>query len=736
MTTEREAATEESTVSSQPSSWWRWRTWSVAPRLRLWEPVAYGGLLVTAGAMRLWDLGSRAVHHDESLHAYYSWNLSEGLGFQHNPMMHGPFQFEGTAAMFFIFGDSDYTSRLLYALLGTALIAMPFLFRARLGRLGALLVSVMLAFSPAMLYFSRFARNDILMAVWTLGLVTCMWRFIDEGKNRYLYIGSALLALAFATKETSFIITLILGLFLVLATIVRGWTQTEMGPIVGVVSPPVAVMRLGSTTWSALRRGIALSNASRPASFLILLVTLSLPQWSAAVSWFQDTSLLSWTNLTLAETEGSIGAPSGGGLVIATLAVLVLLTLSAYWGFRWNWSVWWRSALIFYAIWVLLYSTFFTHLGGVSSGIWKSLGYWIVQQDVARGSQPWYYYFMIASVYEFLPFLFGIVAAIYYLRKRDRFGLFLVYWAVATFVLYIAASEKMPWLLVNISLPLIVLSGRFLGEVIQGIEWRRLMSGGGILLLPGVPLFLALLWRLTFYESGTSDLFDILVPLALGVVLLGLIGVGIVLARRSGTRNFAAFATVPVAIMLLVLTIRAASIAAYQNGDVPVEMIVYTQTSPDIAKLSREIERVGEVTGEEVNVPVTIDDTSGFSWPWAWYLRDYKRVRYQPYRDRDSDEAEDSSVVLVHDSNEGDASVALEGLYSEGERIKHRWWFPEDTYRQVTLGKFLRSFGNRDTWRSAMDYLLYREGIRDRIGSEDAYLYFSQETPSDFSPSE
>ena len=125
--------------------------------------------------------------------------------------MHGPLQFEANAAIFFIFGDSDYTSRLLYAIAGTTLVALPMFFRSRLGRLGALFTSVMLAFSPALLYFSRFARNDILMAVWVLGLVICMWRYIDEGKHRYVYIAAALLALAFASKETSYLITALLG---------------------------------------------------------------------------------------------------------------------------------------------------------------------------------------------------------------------------------------------------------------------------------------------------------------------------------------------------------------------------------------------------------------------------------------------------------------------------------------------------------------------------------------------
>ncbi len=435
-----------------------WRRAASPSALRRWELAAYALLLVTAATMRLWDLGSRALHHDESLHAYYTWRLAEGMGYEHLPMMHGPFQFEIGSAIFFVFGDTDFTARLLYALAGTALVVLPFLLRARLGRAGALLVATMLTFSPAMLYFSRFARNDILVALWTLGLVMSMWRYLDEGKNRYLYSAAALLALAFATKETAYIVTVVLASYLVLLVLRDGWQGKGPAPREGEPpSPPEAIGRLIAGIWHAMRRGLSLSGASRPAAFLVLLVTLSMPQWSAAVSLFQDTALLSWSGLVLAQPQGSphIGAPEGGGLVIAFLVVVVLLGLSVYWGWRWRWSVWWRCAVIFYVLWVLLYSTFFTNPPGVY-GIWESLGYWSVQQGEARGGQPWYYYFVLTSIYEFLPLFFSVLAAFYYWRRRDEFGRFLVYWSVANFTLYAVASERMPWLLVNMALPLVV----------------------------------------------------------------------------------------------------------------------------------------------------------------------------------------------------------------------------------------------------------------------------------------
>ena len=51
-------------------------------------------------------LDVRAIHHDESLHGYYSWLLSNGYGYIHNPLMHGPLNFHLNALSFLIFGDN------------------------------------------------------------------------------------------------------------------------------------------------------------------------------------------------------------------------------------------------------------------------------------------------------------------------------------------------------------------------------------------------------------------------------------------------------------------------------------------------------------------------------------------------------------------------------------------------------------------------------------------------------
>ncbi|MDP7534103.1 MAG: TIGR03663 family protein [SAR202 cluster bacterium] len=701
-----------------------------SPEARWWELVGYAALLVTALAMRLWDLGARAMHHDESLHALYSWNLFDGRGYEHSPMMHGPFQFEANAAIFLALGDSDLTARLLYAFAGTLLIAMPFLFRRHLGRFGALMVAGLLTASPAILYFSRFARNDILMAVWTLGLVISMWRYLDEGRPRYLYFSAGLLALALTTKETAYLVMAMLGLYLAmqvaLPVIARSLKPIEIEG----ASPPVAIGRVIRALWGAYADGVDLSKLSRPAAFLAVMITLTLPQWSAFVSLFQDTPLLSWTGLVLAAGEGNptIGAPIGGGQVLAFLIVVSLLGVSIAVGYRWCWAVWWRCAVVFYAIWIPLYTTFFTNLGGIQSGLWQSLGYWIVQQGEGRGGQPWYYYIVIGSVYEFLPLLIGAAAMVYYLRKRDRFGLFLVYWPAITFVLYTVASEKMPWLLVNITLPFIILVGKFMADVFGELDWRRLRNSEVWLVAAGVAVFMVLLWQLALYEAGSVDLTDVALVAALIVVLVAMVASGWLLMRRIERQYFRAAVLVGVAGVLLVLTVRTGWIASYRNSDIPVEMIVYTQTSPDIARLLDTIEE----TGIGIDNPADIDQTSGFTWPWAWYFRDSDNANFPTYNENSFGTPPTSPLVVVHSQNREAADAGLGDAFTEGERIRHRWWFPEGTYRNLTPVKVLRGILDRNAWRSTTDYWLYRSGVEARIGSEDAYVYFDADFEQNF----
>src|SRR4029079_8170168 len=85
-----------------------------------WEVVAFVGIMLLTIFTRLWDLAPRAMHHDESIHAYFSnWFLKTGdftsdaaHGGGYDPVYHGPFLYAITGLSFFLFGTNEFTARL------------------------------------------------------------------------------------------------------------------------------------------------------------------------------------------------------------------------------------------------------------------------------------------------------------------------------------------------------------------------------------------------------------------------------------------------------------------------------------------------------------------------------------------------------------------------------------------------------------------------------------------------
>ena len=463
---------------------------------------------------------------------------------------------------------------------------------------------------------------------------------------------------------------------------------------------------------------------------MILLTALTVPLAAALVAILQEP-----LGITLAAKAGNaagipVGSPDGGGWVIAIAVTVILVVVAMVVGLAWNRRVWLICWVIFAAIFLTMFTNFFTHPGGVGSGIWQSLGYWLAQHEVARAEQPMFYYFMILFVYEFLPWLIALAAAGYYVYRGDRFTRFLVFWAAATLIAYTLAGEKMPWLLVNISLPLIILAGRAINDLASTVPWRTVTRTKLPYLLLGVPLFVILIWRLAFFEfdNGTLSFFTLW-------ALFGSVGVVIVsltwLARQVTWKTALSASALVMCGILFVLTVRTGWVATYVHSDVPREMLIYTQTSPDIHNLVREIETAGDLTGDRNEIRLSIDSADGFTWPWAWYLRGYANVTYPDQSESVSAPGDGTAIAVINAKNNTKVEPELGDDYTEGRRIVHRWWFPEnETYKhhELSLTKFFDAVVDRDAWRTSLDFFLYRK-LSSPIGSVDSYVYFDRDIP-------
>ncbi|HLG51459.1 MAG TPA: flippase activity-associated protein Agl23 [Chloroflexota bacterium] len=641
------------------------------------EVVAFLALTLFAGLLRFWDLGSRMLHHDESLHAVYSYYLYIGKGYVHDPMMHGPFLFELNALVYFLLGVTDATARVAPAFFGTLLVGLPYFLRDRLGRTGAVVAAALIAVSPTILYYSRFIRHDIYQIFFMLVLVIATFRYLSKRTTGYLYLAVATTSLAFSNKEDTYFLMAILLSFLLalsrddlLAVIIHGRAST------------------------------------RPATDLLVLIgTLILPLFAALPYFFLRGS---------AETTISI---------VFAASFIVLFGAGLIVGMRWNRPIWIRSAIIFWGIFLVLYTTFFSNPYGFSSGVFGALRYWIDQQGVARGNQPWFYYLVLLPLYEFLAVGVGIGGAVYWLRHRTLFTDFLMYWCVASLVLWGWASEKMPWMVIEMALPFCLLAAVTLGRLIDLTPWRQVVHEGGLLL--ALCLVLAVLLAATLIGAGSPFAGQTpiavqrqLFPwIAMVAILIGLIYAVWHYWDRLGARTGWKVTALTAVVVVLPFSLRTAWQVTYYHGDIPVEMLVYTQTAPDVGRVMRQINEIAYRTGEGVDKLKVAYDAE-VSWPFEWYLRDYTARVYFG----EGNPPPDAPVILVgYDNGRADQVRQLLGNRYVSQRYRLRWWFPED-YRSLSPSTIVAGLLSPENRAKLWRFLLYREPP-DPLGSTDFVLF-------------
>jgi uncharacterized protein (TIGR03663 family) len=176
-------------------------------------------LILVVVFLRFWGLGDKPLHHDESLFAYYGYNLSQGLGYIYMPIMHGPVLQFASAFFFVLFGDSDFVMRLPAAVGGGLGLVWAFwAWRRELARAAGLSsaehpswlpwvpVGVALGFlalSPSIGYYSRFLRNDAPYLAATVACALFALRAFRDRSPRDLFAAILFAALMFSMMESS-----------------------------------------------------------------------------------------------------------------------------------------------------------------------------------------------------------------------------------------------------------------------------------------------------------------------------------------------------------------------------------------------------------------------------------------------------------------------------------------------------------------------------------------------------
>ncbi|MCE8424638.1 MAG: TIGR03663 family protein [Candidatus Methanoperedens sp.] len=351
--------------------------------------ILFSGIFLLAIFLRFYHLDVRVFHHDESAIGFNTYKFFKDGIYSYDPVFHGPFMYYVTAEVFSFFGDSDYSARILPAIFGASMLFLLLPLRKYIGTSGLLITAFFLALSPSFLYYSRFFREDIFIAFFSLLILVCAVKYTEKYAEQtysymrifYLFLGGVGLASMAALKENAYIVMFLIILFLAMFFIREKWSKDFIGRIM-------------------IKKAVIIS------------------------------------------AEG----------------------------------------LFFIFVLLVVFSLFYTgnvlDFHGMKDTVEKAVSYWYAMHKIAHlGGSP-FYYLPILVRYELPVLVFGVIGIVHYFKKNNNFMIFLGYWAISNFMIYSYLQEKVPWLILNPLLPLTLVAGAYIGELLPG--WKLNSKAGAI----------------------------------------------------------------------------------------------------------------------------------------------------------------------------------------------------------------------------------------------------------------
>ncbi len=689
------------------------------------EQWGYVGLTLLAGGLRFWDLGLKPLHHDESMHAYFSWLLFlNPSSYQYNPILHGPFQFHAIAYVYYVAhglgtpdnGVTDVTARVAAATMGTLMIPMCYFLRSHLGKVGALVAAFLLTISPTFVYYSRFTREDIYFASFIFITVVALFKYAEQRRLRWLLFGLGAFTGAYATKEAAFFNIAMFG------GILLGFIAWELGSRLVYPSARLrdeagdemdyveeaegAAAGKDVQARPRLRLPLGLDRHAGVPAVLLYLVVAGIAA-KLVLNWVQATS--AW----IAATD-KYGAANQDQIAAARLAqaqataqnienVLVNVLLLAL--------VLIAIVVLVVVVWQLFTDPYQTPPEDQLAR--RGLARWVdpVRQPLLNGlvRVPWsHWFFGLLVVFGVFAGLFWIVPSAnpsqcngstplvqgaicswtqgFHQGIGDGLVQGIFYWMTQQQ----AARGGQPWYYYLILIPfyeqLVVVFG--LGGLIRCLARPTRFR-----------LFVALWFvaSLFLYSWAGEKMPWLTLHIVLPLLLLAAIALDWALVkvvemldemaqnRFSGrspfagqvlARSFRPLLALVVAFLLLVPMLHSMLFVTYVDpGDAPHEMLSYVQTTTDVTDVMAKIDALDQKLYQgkhALKIGVDGDDV----WPFSWYLRDYTYVYY--YYDGKNPPPSDLDVLLVAPGTEGAYTQAdathPQGLFQAKEYRLRAWW--------------------------------------------------------------
>lgn len=458
---------------------------------------------------------------------------------------HGPDLYYIALAFTKIFGLNTLSIRASVAIFGVLTVLLAFGLKNYIGKTGALAAALFLALSPGMVYISRYFIHEILFVFFSLGIVLAVLYFVEKrkagvaataamtflllvcflptalnlanqigaenetlvwilrvglfaveavlvflimrmliswrgGTPVYLLLASASAVMLFATKETAFVTV---GTMAIACVCVWLWRKIYRALFGEIKENEIESTEL---TWENFRSRLgAESNSgffvvqSGVASIVVFLVWLVVrvalvetPKTDKGVLPATATATV-WNNVDYAV------------LAIALLLLLVSIAVRFYDKSKkisadfLLLSV--AFAVVFLYVGALFFSSFFTYPEGISKAfeayaLWTKTG---TKDHTQNGFLAYVKWGMKLESPILILSAIGTLMAL--LKARHRFAIFAGFWAFGLFAAYTIIPYKTPWLALSFLLPMCVVAGYGVGELMASRD--RIVKFLGALVL-------------------------------------------------------------------------------------------------------------------------------------------------------------------------------------------------------------------------------------------------------------
>jgi len=167
---------------------------------------------IVALILRLPRLGQRPMHGDEAVHAIKLGQLLEAGAYTYDPdEYHGPTLNYLTLIPARLASATELTQvtelilRIVPVVFGVLLVLLLLLAADGLAPGAAIYAAILTAISPAMVFYSRYYIQEMLLVCFTFGAITCAYRYTQNKNLLWAILTGIFLALMHATKETCII---------------------------------------------------------------------------------------------------------------------------------------------------------------------------------------------------------------------------------------------------------------------------------------------------------------------------------------------------------------------------------------------------------------------------------------------------------------------------------------------------------------------------------------------------